>query len=385
MVTPDPAPDPLFLELALALARRARPSPNPPVGAVVVRDGRVVGRGFHPGAGRPHAEVLALDEAGARARGADLYVTLEPCNHHGRTPPCTAAILAAGIRRVFFGVEDPNPRVPGGGARCLRRSGVTTTHLRSAAAAELIAPFEKFTRTGLPFVTLKIGASLDGRIAARTGRSRWITGPAAREAVQRMRAAHDAILVGAGTVRLDDPRLTVRLPQAGFVSPPPVRVVLAGGRPTVPPRARLLRPQRGDAGTPETWLVGPATRTAIHLQDPDHLRRIGLPAGRDGFVPERRVLAELARRGITSVLVEGGGQVFTRFLAAGLADRIAVFLAPKLLGGPAERGFFVTPGVPEPGLATGLELLRVERYGDDVLWVGRPRPADRGRESRTSR
>jgi diaminohydroxyphosphoribosylaminopyrimidine deaminase/5-amino-6-(5-phosphoribosylamino)uracil reductase len=380
----DPPPDPLFLELALALARRARPSPNPPVGAVVVRDGRIVGRGFHPGAGRPHAEVLALDEAGAQARGADLYVSLEPCNHHGRTPPCTAAILRAGVRRVFFGVEDPNPRVPGGGARFLRRNGVPAVCLRSGEAAELIAPFEKFARTGLPFVTLKIAASLDGRIAARTGRSRWITGPAAREAVQRMRAAHDAILVGVGTVRIDDPLLTVRLPQAGFVSPPPVRVVLAGRR-TVPSRARLLRAPRGAGGTPETWVVGPVARTAVHLDDPDHLRRIGLPASRDGFVPERRVLAELARRGITSVLVEGGGQVFTRFLAAGLADRVALFLAPKLLGGPAERGFFVAPGVPEPSLATGLELLRVERYGDDVLWVGRPRPADRGSRLKSTR
>ncbi|MBN1772198.1 MAG: bifunctional diaminohydroxyphosphoribosylaminopyrimidine deaminase/5-amino-6-(5-phosphoribosylamino)uracil reductase RibD [Deltaproteobacteria bacterium] len=377
-------PEPLFLELALALARRARPSPNPPVGAVVVRDGRIVGRGFHPGAGRPHAEVLALAEAGARARGADLYVTLEPCNHHGRTPPCTAAILEAGVRRVLYGVEDPDPRVAGGGARFLRRRGVRAVCLRSAAAAELIAPFEKFARTGLPFVTLKIGASLDGRIAARTGRSRWITGPAAREAVQRMRAAHDAILVGLGTVRIDDPRLTVRLPEAGFVSPPPVRVVLTGGRRTVPSRARVVRPERGGA-TPETWLVGPTARTTIHLDDPDHLRRIGLPAGRDGLVPERRVLAELGRRGITSVLVEGGGQVFTRFLAAGLADRVALFLAPKLLGGPAERGFFCTPGVPEPGLAAGLELLRVERYGDDVLWVGRPRPARRGCRPRSAR
>ena len=378
-------PDPLFLELALALARRARPSPNPPVGAVVVRDGRIVGRGFHPGAGRPHAEVLALGEAGARARGADLYVTLEPCNHHGRTPPCTATIREAGVGRVFYGVDDPNPRVPGGGARWLRRRGVPAICLRSVAAAELIAPFEKFVRTGLPFVTVKIGASLDGRIAARTGRSRWITGPAAREAVQRMRAAHDAILVGLGTIRLDDPLLTVRLPQAGFVSAPPVRVVLAGGRRALPSRARVLHAPRGAGGTPETWVVGPVTRTALHLDDPDHLRRIGLPAGRDGFVPERRVLAELGRRGITSVLVEGGGRVFTRFLAAGLADRVALFLAPKLLGGPAARGFFLGPGVPEPGLATGLELLRVERYGDDVLWLGRPRPADRASGPRSPR
>jgi len=373
----DPEPNPAFLELALALARRARPSPNPPVGAVVVRGGCVVGRGFHSAAGRPHAEVLALAEAGRRARGADLYVTLEPCNHYGRTPPCTLAILEAGIRRVFYGVEDPDPRVPGGGARFLRRRGIPAVCLRSAEAAELIAPFEKFARTGLPFVTLKIAASLDGRIAARTGRSRWITGPAAREAVQRMRAAHDAILVGLGTVRMDDPRLTVRLPRPDPVSPPPVRVVLAGNG-DVPPHARLLRSSRGSERVPETWIVGPATRTAASSGDAGHVRRIGLPAGRDGLIPERRVLAELARRGVTSVLVEGGGRVFTRFLAAGLADRIALFLAPRLLGGPAERGFFLTEGVAEPGLATGLELLRVERYGEDVLWVGRSRPARRG-------
>jgi diaminohydroxyphosphoribosylaminopyrimidine deaminase/5-amino-6-(5-phosphoribosylamino)uracil reductase len=356
-----------FLVLALDLARRARPSPNPPVGAVVVRGGRVVGRGFHRAAGEPHAEVLALREAGPAAKGADLWLTLEPCNHHGRTPPCTDAIVAAGVRRVLFGTRDPNPNVRGGGARRLRAAGLDVTDLADAACAELIAPFAKFARSGRPFVTVKVGASLDGRIAARTGRSRWITGPAAREAVQRMRARHDAILVGQGTLQLDDPRLTVRLPRGEFVSPQPVRLVLVHDPRALPRRRRAFGRPGG-----ETWLLVPrAAATAAARRFPD-VRVVSVPAAKGGWIDERQLLVELGRRGILSLLVEGGGQVFTRFLAAGLADRVVVFLAPKLLGGPAERGWFRHPGVDDPAQGWGLELLRVERYGDDLAWIGRP-------------
>ncbi|MBI5488328.1 MAG: bifunctional diaminohydroxyphosphoribosylaminopyrimidine deaminase/5-amino-6-(5-phosphoribosylamino)uracil reductase RibD [Deltaproteobacteria bacterium] len=352
---------------ALALAARARPTPNPPVGAIVARSGRVVGRGFHRAAGLPHAEVEALREAGKRARGADLYVTLEPCNHHGRTPPCTEAILAAGIRRVVFGARDPNSHVRGGGAARLRRAGLEVLGgVLGAECAERITAFEKSTRSALPFVTLKIAASLDGRIAARTGRSKWITGPASRAEVQRMRAAHDAVLVGAGTVRADDPRLTLRLPRGEFVSPPPVRIVLAGGHHRLPAGAKVFR------GRGETWVVRPAGALPKGPALPRSVRLIELPAGRDGRIPERVLLRELGRLGIMSMLVEGGGEVFTRLMFSTQFDRLAIFLAPRLLGGPAERVFYNTFGVLEPALGLELELLRLERYGGDVLWVGKP-------------
>jgi diaminohydroxyphosphoribosylaminopyrimidine deaminase/5-amino-6-(5-phosphoribosylamino)uracil reductase len=358
--------DPRPMALALRLARRARPSPNPPVGAVVVRDGRVVGRGFHAAAGGPHAEVVALRDAGAAARGADLYVTLEPCNHHGRTPPCTEAILRAGVRRVVFGARDPDPRVRGGGAARLRAAGVDVVGgVLGGECAEAIAPFARFARAGLPFVTLKIAASLDGRLAARTGRSRWITGPAARRAVHELRARHDAILVGASTVRLDDPRLTVRLGRRAPDVPPPLRVVLARGRFPLPARAALFRP-----GAPAPTLLAVAEGgTAAR---PRGARVLELRPGRDGFVPERVLLRRLGGIGVTSVLVEGGGTTFTRFLAAGVVDRIALFLGPRLLGGPGETCWLRGAGVDDPAAGWYVRDVRVERLGEDLLVLGRP-------------
>jgi diaminohydroxyphosphoribosylaminopyrimidine deaminase/5-amino-6-(5-phosphoribosylamino)uracil reductase len=314
-----------FMRLALAEAEkgRGRTHPNPVVGAVVVRGGQPLSRGHHQRAGLPHAEVNALRRAGPRARGADIYVTLEPCNHQGRTPPCTEALIAAGVRRVFFGSPDPNPLVDGHGARRLRRAGIEVHAgvLRAQCDASNEAWF-KFIKSGVPWVVLKAAITLDGKLATRDGHSRWISSPQARRLVHRWRNELDAVLVGAGTVRADDPRLTVRGVRGGRN---PVRVVLGG----LPPRARMLR-EPGET---------------LAEQGP-------LPA----------VLRRLAKRGITSLLIEGGARVHGAFLDAGLWDELRLFLAPKVFGPDA---------LSWAGLrrkrTLEVELREVERVGPDLL------------------
>lgn len=362
------------MELAAELALRARPTPNPPVGAVVVRGGRIVGRGFHARAGAPHAEIVALQEAGEAARGADLYVTLEPCNHRGRTAPCVPAVVRAGIGRVYVGVRDPNPRVEGGGIERLRAAGIPVfVGVCGAVCGRLVEGFRRYVTAGVPFVTLKIAATLDARISARSGRSRWITGPAARRSVQRMRAAHDAVLVGAATVRADDPRLTVRLPGPHA---PPLRVVLTRRPAGLDPRSRVFATARL---APTLVVHAGRPRDA-----PAALRGLGvlfaaLPPGPDGYVQELDVLRALARRGVMSVLVEGGGATFTRFLDAGAADRVALFLAPAALGGPAERCWFRHAGAGSPAEGLRFEYVSVERVGSDLLVTVAPMRSRRRR------
>lgn len=315
-----------FMRLALVEAEkgRGRTHPNPVVGAVVVRRGRAIARGHHEKAGLPHAEVNALRAAGKRAQGADLYVTLEPCNHVGRTPPCTEAILAAGVKRVFYGSPDPNPLVDGHGARRLARAGVEVRGglLRGECDASN-EPWIKFITTGVPWVLLKVAVTLDGKLA---GGPQPISGAPARELVHHWRDQLDAILVGAGTVRADDPQLTVRGVPGGRN---PVRVVLG----TPPRRARLLR----EAG--ETLVLRG---------------------------PLRRVLREIGRRGLTSVLVEGGAQVLGEFLRTGLWDELRLFVAPKIFG----AGALCWAGLPRH--RGELELRSVARVGDDVLLTLRP-------------
>jgi diaminohydroxyphosphoribosylaminopyrimidine deaminase/5-amino-6-(5-phosphoribosylamino)uracil reductase len=317
------------MRLALAEAEkgRGRTHPNPAVGALVVRGGRIVSRGHHARAGLPHAEVNALRKAGARARGADLYVSLEPCNHHGRTPPCTEAILAAGVKRVFFGSPDPNPMVDGHGARRLRKAGVEVHGevLRAECDASNEAWFKFITR-GLPWVLLKAAITLDGKLATRWGDSKWISSPESRALVHRWRDQLDAVLVGAGTVRADDPRLTVRGVPGGRN---PVRVVL--GMP--PAAARLLR-------EPGETVVGKG--------------------------PLREVLRQLARRGLTSLLVEGGAAVHGEFLRTGLWDELRLFIAPKLFGAEAISWAGYS------GAPLEVELRQVARVGPDLLLTLRP-------------
>lgn len=354
-----------YMRLALREARRGlgRTSPNPAVGAVLVKGGRVVGRGHHARAGSPHAEVVAIRDAGPKARGADLYTTLEPCDHFGRTPPCSLAILESGVRRVFSGSADPNPRVKGRGIRRLRRAGVEveTGVLREACDA-LNEPWFRFITTGRPHVTLKVASTLDGRIATDSGDSRWVTGPAARAHVHRIRDAADAVLVGAGTARADDPRLTARLP--GGRGRDPLRVVL-DSRLELPASLRLFR-QRSAAPTVVAHVSGePPARPGRGVE---YLRC----RARRGRVDLPDLLARLGQRGVTTLLVEGGAQVNRAFLEAGLVDQVLLFLAPKLaLGGLSWVG-----GASPSRMADSLPLrdLRVRRLGEDLLISGRPAP-----------
>lgn len=319
--------------LELAELGRGLTSPNPFVGAVVVREGRVVGEGAHLRAGGPHAEIEALDAAGEAARGATLYVTLEPCNHHGRTPPCAPVVARAGIRRVVTALADPNPKVAGGGVALLRAAGVAVDLGVLADEAERQnQAWLTAVREGRPHVTLKAAATLDGRIADVHGASQWITGEAARARAHRLRAESDAIVVGVTTALHDDPALTVRL------DPPwprePYRVVL-DTRARLGGDARLIH-----AGTPARALV------AVGEEAPDDRVRPLQAAGatvvrcptRQGRLDLAALLRLLFEREVHAVLVEGGAETHGAFLDAGLVDRVAVFLAPLLLGGRAAPG-----------------------------------------------
>jgi diaminohydroxyphosphoribosylaminopyrimidine deaminase/5-amino-6-(5-phosphoribosylamino)uracil reductase len=308
------------------------------VGCVVVQAGRVVGRGWTRPGGRPHAETEALKAAGPAARGATVYVTLEPCCHWGRTPPCTDALIAAGVARVVIALRDPDPRVDGGGASRLRAAGIAVEEgLLEAEAVALNAGFIKSIRHGLPMVTLKLATTLDGRIATAAKESKWITGEEARRAAHALRARHDAILVGSGTVLDDDPDLTCRLP--GGVPVPAPRVV-ADARLRTPPGARLVRTAREVPtilatvpGHPEAALA-PLREAGVELLE--------MPAG-PGGLSMRAILQALAERGITRLLAEGGSGIAAALLREGLVDRLAWFHAPGVMGGDGIPAAYALP------------------------------------------
>jgi diaminohydroxyphosphoribosylaminopyrimidine deaminase / 5-amino-6-(5-phosphoribosylamino)uracil reductase len=355
-----------YMRRALELAAQGvgLTSPNPVVGAVIVRDGVIVGEGAHLRAGGPHAEVVALAAAGERARGATCYVSLEPCAHHGRTPPCVDALVAAGVARVVAACPDPHARVDGRGLTGLRAAGIeVTVGVAEAEARTLNRAFFTCVATGRPHVTLKSAMTLDGKIAAWDGTSRWITGEAARVEAHRMRFAADAILVGIGTVLRDDPELTVRLP--GVPPKEPLRVV-ADTRVRIPAAARCLM-----AGNPERAVIAggaplPARRAAA-LRGRG-VRVLELPRV-DRRVDLRALLAELARLEVVAVLAEGGGELGAALLEAGLVDRVAFFLAPRLLGGRTAPGPLGGVG---RALKEALDVsgLTVRRIGDDLLLEG---------------
>ncbi|HZJ53271.1 MAG TPA: bifunctional diaminohydroxyphosphoribosylaminopyrimidine deaminase/5-amino-6-(5-phosphoribosylamino)uracil reductase RibD [Myxococcaceae bacterium] len=347
---------------ALAEARLAvgRTHPNPAVGAVVVQGGEIVGRGHTAPAGGPHAEVRAIADAGARARGADLFTTLEPCDHYGRTPPCTEAILSAGVARVFAGSADPNPLVDGRGVRRLRGLGMPVwTGVLSAETDALNRPFFKAMRSGLPWVTLKAAVSLDGKLATASGDSRWVTGEAARAEVHRLRNVVDAVLVGAGTVRADDPSLTTRLPEGGGRDP--LRVVLDS--------TLQLSPQR------QLFHLASAARTlVVHVEGQGgerapELEGVGAELlavpGRPGAVDLEAMLRALLRRDVLHVLVEGGPSVFSALLRAGLADSLVVHLAPRLVGGDG-LSWLGPLGVERMAGARPVRLESVRALGEDL-------------------
>lgn len=319
-----------MMRAALALARRSlgRTWPNPAVGCVIVKDGRVVARGRTRDGGRPHAEADALIRAGEEARGATVYVTLEPCSHFGKSPPCADALIKAGVARVVSAMTDPNPEVNGQGHERLKAAGIAVEVGEGAReAAEINAGFVTRVREGRPLFHLKIAASLDGRIATASGESKWITGEAARADGQRLRATHDAILIGAGTAGTDDPELTCRLP--GLAAYSPVRIVLDS-------KARLSPGSKLAAGARKVpvWLVctsaaPAAARQALQARG---VEIIEAPAGPDGYVDVTLASRELGKRGLTRVLVEGGGTVAASLLKAELVDRLSVYRAGLLLG-----------------------------------------------------
>jgi diaminohydroxyphosphoribosylaminopyrimidine deaminase/5-amino-6-(5-phosphoribosylamino)uracil reductase len=342
--------DEAAMRAALALARRGLGTtwPNPAVGCVIVKDGRVVGRGWTQPGGRPHAEAGALARAGAAARGATAYVTLEPCCHEGRGPPCAQSLIAAGVARVVAAIEDPFPDVAGKGFRLLREAGVGVEEgLCAAEAEEVNAGFLQRVRTGRPLVTLKLAASLDGRIATASGESRWITGPAARERTHALRASHDAILVGTGTVIADDPELTCRLPGLGDRSP--LRVVLDRHL-RLPPAARVFQPP--------CWVLTLA-------EDAPELRARGVEVV---TVPDdlAATLHILGGRGLTRILVEGGGRLAASLLKAGLVDRLVWMHAPLAIGGDGIPAI-ANLGLRELVAAPRFEMMSSEVVGDDVV------------------
>jgi diaminohydroxyphosphoribosylaminopyrimidine deaminase/5-amino-6-(5-phosphoribosylamino)uracil reductase len=356
-----------YLRIALKLAAKSAGwvSPNPMVGAVVVKKGVVVGQGWHRRYGGPHAEVEALREAGNRARGATLYVTLEPCNHHGKTPPCTEAVLAAGVSRVVAATPDPNRRVSGGGAAFLREKGVQVEMgLLAGEVRRLNEAWFTWLEEGLPFVNVKAACSLDGKIATRTGDSQWLTGEAARNFGHRLRQECDAILVGIGTVLADDPQLTTRLTRRRGKDP--IRVVL-DSRLRIPPAATLLHLK---SSTP-TWI---ATTMAAPPEKVQALKALGAEVlfmpDVEGRVALEPLLQELGRRRVQSLLVEGGAEILGAFLDQRLVHKFYFFYAPKILGGKDAYPAVAGRGVACLAEAHQARDLSLRRLGPDLLVSG---------------
>ncbi|MFO8073873.1 MAG: bifunctional diaminohydroxyphosphoribosylaminopyrimidine deaminase/5-amino-6-(5-phosphoribosylamino)uracil reductase RibD [Polyangia bacterium] len=344
---------------AIELARRSRPSPNPRVGAVLVKDGAVVGRGFHRAAGLPHAEIEALCDAKGSARGADLFVTLEPCCHTGRTRPCTEAIIAARPRRVVVGTIDPDPRVDGNGIRALREAGLEVlVGVEGRACRELIADYAVHRIESRPLVTLKAAATLDGKLATTGGESKWITSRKSRTLAHQLRADSDAVLVGRGTVLADDPLLTVRLAEGDN----PLRIVLDSDL-SITTDSRLLG-SAGDAGLLLAH-TGGNSRRAAELSSSENVETLACEADERGRVEPRGLLRELGKRSLLSLLVEGGPTVHGSFLRAAAADRVAVFLAPRLLG--AGRGWLAEQLAEHLADALELSEMSCAPVGEDLL------------------
>ena len=353
--------DEAYIERAIELAERGwgLVSPNPMVGAVVVADGLVVGEGWHEGPGLPHAEALALNAAGDRALDATLYTSLEPCAHYGRTPPCTEAIVGAGIARVVAATRDPNPIVDGKGFEVLRSNGVEVrTGVIADVAERQNRAFEKHVRTGMPFVVWKMASSLDGKVAARDGSSRWVTGDAARADVHRLRAWADAIVVGAGTALADDPELTVR--DDGYRGRPPIRVL-------VDARGRV-------STTGDLFDRQAPTLVATTEQAPIEVREAWRDAGADvvvfgaegELVPLGALLADLGKRDVQGVLLEGGPTLAWSAVEDALVDAIVLYLSPKLIGGLDAPTVLEGRGFAPIGRALPLWIHSVERVGQDL-------------------
>lgn len=348
--------DEKYIKIALKLAGKAKgmTSPNPCVGALVVKDGRIVGMGYHRFAGGQHAEIYALRQAGKRASGATLYVSLEPCSHYGRTPPCTDSIISAGIKRIVAAIKDPNPKNNGKGLRMLRRNGIKTdVGILETEARRLNEDFIKYITKRMPFVSVKVAQTLDGKIATRTGDSKWITGQEARKFVHKLRSEVDAIMVGAGTVLKDDPLLTVRLKSRKVKQP--LRIILSG-RSKIPSEARILNSRGGGA-------------IIVRTKE------------KSGRVDIRSLLKELAKREITSVLIEGGGETIASAFEAGVVDKVYFFMAPKVIGGREALTSVEGKGIEKIGKAIRIKKTSFRKIGDDLLIEGYVTSFPRKRES----
>lgn len=359
--------DTYYMQMALDLAARARgrTSPNPMVGSVIVKDGEIIGKGFHARAGSAHAEVVALMDAGEQARGATVYVTLEPCCHQGRTGPCTEALRKAGVKRVVVSMADPNPLVAGKGLAVLREAGIeVTSGILQQVAADLNEVFLKYITTKRPFVVLKAATSLDGKIATAGGESKWITGETARKQGHRLRDIYDAILVGVNTILSDDPSLTARLPEGRGRDP--VRIIVDSTART-PTAARVLLQESAAYTIIATTEAAPVERRASLMAAGAEVMVV---PGQGPRVDLVKLVDLLGERQISSVLIEGGGKVNGSALAAGIVDKIAWFIAPKIIGGDAAPGPVRGPGAPSLQDATRLYDVSVRHLGEDILLTG---------------
>jgi diaminohydroxyphosphoribosylaminopyrimidine deaminase/5-amino-6-(5-phosphoribosylamino)uracil reductase len=352
-----------FMKKALALAKKGQgyTSPNPMVGAVIVKDGEVKGKGYHQAVGQAHAEVNAIEDAGSQAKGATLYVNLEPCNHTGRTPPCTRKILEAGIKRVVVALEDPNT-IAGGGSVFLKQNGIEViAGVCENQAARLNEAFLKYVNSKTPFVTIKCAATLDGRIATRTGDSRWVTGEKARRHVHRLRHAVDAILVGIGTIHADNPSLTTRLDSNKGVDP--IRIVLDTHL-SISPDAKILKLNSNS----DTILVTGNTVSEAQKKKvaKNRVRFLAQPV-KNGQIDMKALMVQLGSMDITSLLIEGGSQVIASAFGSGIVDKALFFYAPKILGG--DDGIPICRG-PGPRLMKDCiraTNIRIRRFDDDVM------------------
>ena len=363
--------DEYFMKLALGFAKKGEgfTSPNPMVGAIIVKDGNVVGKGYHHAAGKAHAEVNAINDAGVLAQGATLYVTLEPCNHTGRTPPCTEKILASGIRRVVVAMHDPNPGVKGGGIDYLKHRGIDIkTGVCEERAKRLNEIFIKYVKTNRPFTIIKCAATLDGRIATRTGDSRWVTGEEAREFVHRLRHAVDAIMVGINTVEKDDPSLTTRLANrlGGLKGLDPVRIVLDTHLKIVE-KAKLLRL---DSDSDTIIITGHSVSEDKKAGIEQRGAKIIESPVKDGLIDLDILMDRLGALGITSLLIEGGSRVIASALSAEIVEKIFFFFAPKILGGDDGVPICKGQGADLMKNCIPVKDINVRQFGKDVMIQG---------------
>ena len=357
-----------YMQQAISLAKLAlgQASPNPAVGAVIVRDGEVVGQGYTQPVGSAHAEVMALNQAGEKARGSVLYVTLEPCSHQGKTPPCTKAIIEKGIAEVHMAMIDPNPKVSGRGEEQLVREGIKTyIGEMEEEAREIVESHVKYVTARTPFVTIKFAASLDGKIATRSGDSQWISGEESRKYVHHLRYIHDAIMVGANTVIEDNPRLTCRYAgRGGEVKRQPLRVIVDGkGRTSAV--AQVFN-ESGKALLVVDKKIAQEKKTAFSGVNVELME---LPS-KDGVIDLRKLMKNLGEREITSVLVEGGGVLQGLLFDQGLVDKVIAFISPVIIGGKDAVMTVAGKGIETMADALRLERVTTERFGDDIMISG---------------